>query len=271
MEKKVKESANFLKDIIGDFKPRIAIVLGSGFGEFVDEIDVKYRFSYSQIPNFVSTSVIGHKGELVFGYFNGVEVVVLAGRIHYYEGYPMHQIVFPIYVLNELGIKTLILTNAVGAINPNFRVQDLIAVSDHINLTGSNPLIGKQYDYIGLRFPSLFDLYSTRLNNIFLQSAQKNNISMKQGVFLQTFGPSYETKAEIKFYSICGADIVGMSSAMEAISAKHCGLEVALISFVTNMACGIEDANPNIEEVISTADIAKSKITTILKDTIQLI
>jgi len=250
MQQKLNEAVGFIKSKMGDFSPEVAIVLGSGLGDFADKVQKVCEIKFADIPNFPTTSVLGHAGKLVLGLLNGKKVAIMQGRVHYYEGYQMSQAVFPIYVLAGLGVKTLVLTNAVGAINANYNVGDFIATRDHINMTGYNPLIGHDYDFVGLRFVSMTNAYSQRINKLLMDIGAQNGIKVWSGVFMQVSGPSFETPAEINMYKMCGADTIGMSSAIETIAGRHNGLEVAMLSSVSNLASGVDNYSPNHKEVL---------------------
>lgn len=251
-----------------DFVPDIALVLGSGLGELADEIDVKEIIHYNDIPDFPKSTAPTHKGCYVFGYLEGKKVAVMQGRIHLYEGYSPAEVVKPIRLLRLLGAKTLFLTNAAGGINRGFRIGDLMIINDHISSFVPSPLVGKNDDSLGLRFPDMSEVYSKKLNNIIKQTADEENISIKNGVYLQFRGPNFETPAEIKMAEIIGADAVGMSTAIEAQAAKHCGMEVCGISVITNLACGISETPITSEEVSETADRVAPIFKNIIKKSI---
>ena len=232
-----------------DFKADVAVVLGSGLGLFAERIDIVKSVNYSDIKGFPRSTVEGHKGRLIMGKIGGKNVAVMQGRVHYYEGYNIRDVVLPIRVMRRMGAETLILTNAAGGIT--MPRGALMMITDHINLSGANPLIGKNIAELGERFPDMTYVYDTRLQKLLVSAAQKHKINLKSGVYAQLSGPSYETPAEIKMLKIIGADAVGMSTATEAIAARHCGLSVTGISYISNPAAGIEKGALNHEEVMA--------------------
>ncbi len=237
-----------------DLVPETAIVLGSGLGALADEIDVHSVVDYKEIPDFPVSTVEGHKGRFVFGNIEDKPVVIMQGRVHYYEGYPMESVVLPIRLMRLMGAEKLILTNASGGINKDFNAGDLMLISDHISSFVPNPLIGANIDEFGVRFPDMSDIYSERMRIKAKQTAEKNNIELKEGVYAQFSGPSYECPAEIRMLRTVGVDAVGMSTACEAVTAKHCGFEVCGISCISNMACDITKIPLSHEEVQECAD-----------------
>lgn len=237
-----------------DFKPAVALVLGSGLGGLADEIDVVKTVSYNDIPGFPVSTVAGHEGRFVFGRLEGVPVVVMQGRVHYYEGYDIHDVVLPIRLMGLLGAKILFLTNAAGGINKSFGKGALMMISDHISSLVPSPLVGKNLDSLGVRFPDMTEVYSKALRDMIKSAAQELSIDVSEGVYIQTSGPNYETPAEINAYERLGADAVGMSTACEAMAARHMGFEICGISCITNMAAGRNDAPLTHEEVKETAD-----------------
>lgn len=237
----------------------IAIVLGSGLGELADEYGL-LRIPYDEIPGFKKSTIKGHKGQLVLGEIEGKKVLMMQGRYHYYEGYPMKDVTYPIKVFRKLGIKTIILTNAAGAINEDYKPADLMVITDHINMMGMNPLIGKNDDSMGTRFPDMSEIYNKDLINIAQKSADNINIKIQKGVYLAGTGPSYETPAEIRMMRTLGADVVGMSTVPEAIVANWCGMKVLGITCVSNSASDVNGKGKlTHSEVIETANIAKLK------------
>ena len=235
-------------------RPTIGMVLGSGLGDFADTLEDAVKIPYSQIPNFPVPSIAGHSGALVFGKKCGREVVVMQGRIHYYEGLPQQEITLPVRVLAALGVKTIVLTNACGGVNMSFTPGDLMLISDHINLSGGNPLIGPNLDAFGPRFPDMSDLYTASLRAAIREKAAEAGIPLQEGVYGMYSGPNYETPAEIRMYRVLGADTVGMSTVPEALVAGHCGMQVIGISCITNMAAGILPVKLNHAEVTETAN-----------------
>jgi purine-nucleoside phosphorylase len=265
---KVEETVKFLKENIGDRKPVIGLILGSGLGEFADQVTNKLEIPYEEIPHFHKTSVVGHKGRLVFGTIEGVEVVVFQGRFHAYEGHSQENVVMPVRAMGLLGVKKVIITNAAGGINSAYVPGDLVCIEDHINMTGLNPLIGKNNNDYGDRFPDMTEAYNKELNEVLYASAKENDFNLKSGVYAAVNGPSYETPAEIKMLKVIGADLVGMSTFAETIAANHMGLKVCGISCVTNLAAGMGGAKLNHDEVKEVANLAMKKFTSLLTNAI---
>lgn len=237
-----------------DFKPEVAIVLGSGLGDYAQQIQIEQTVDYTDIEGFPVSTVAGHKGRFVFGYVKDVPVVAMQGRVHYYEGYPITDVVLPVRLMGLLGAKKLILTNAAGGCNPEFKPGDLMILTDHIASLVPNPLIGPNLDNLGTRFPDMSEVYSKRMQRIIEDCAAKCDINMKKGVYVQFTGPSYETPAEVRMARIWGGDAVGMSTACEAVAARHMGMEVCGISCITNLAAGLSVQKLNHKEVQETAD-----------------
>lgn len=234
-------------------RPTIGMVLGSGLGDFADTLTEAERIPFSQIPNFPLPTVPGHAGAMVFGKKQGKEMVVLQGRIHFYEGLPQQEITLPIRVLAAIGVKTLVLTNAAGGVNTGFRPGDLMLISDHINYSFANPLIGPNLDAFGPRFPDASNIYTAELRETVREAAGEAGIPLQEGVYMMFSGPSYETPAEIRMARVLGADAVGMSTVPEALVAAHCGMRVLGISCITNMAAGILKQKLDHAEVVETA------------------
>ena len=260
---KILSAADYIKKQT-DLRPDIGLVLGSGLGDYADTLEETVRIPYSQIPNFPVPTVPGHSGAMVFGKKCGQTVVVLQGRIHYYEGLPQKEITLPIRVLAALGVKTVVLTNACGGVNLSFKPGDLMLISDHINFSGSNPLIGANLDTFGPRFPDMSDLYTASIRAAIKEKAAAAGIQLQEGVYAMYSGPNYETPAEIRMFRIMGADTVGMSTVPEALVAGHCGLQVVGISCVTNMAAGILPVKLSHAEVMETADLVHDKFQKLL-------
>ena len=237
-----------------DFKPEIALILGSGLGDYADSIKVEAAVEYSEIAGFPVSTVAGHKGRFVFGYVGDKPVVIMQGRVHYYEGYPMADVVLPTRLMGMLGAKKLFLTNAAGGINETFTPGTFMMLTDHITVAVPNPLIGPNIEELGSRFPDMSEVYSKRLRDVIRKSADECGIAIREGVYVQLTGPSYETPAEIRMCKVWGGDAVGMSTACEAIAARHMGMEVCGISCVTNLAAGISKVELNHKEVQETAD-----------------
>lgn len=236
------------------FKPELALILGSGLGDYADTMDVKETLDYRELDGFPISTVAGHKGRFVFGYAGGVPIVAMQGRVHYYEGYSVQDVVLPTRLMKLMGAKTLFLTNAAGGINPAFHAGDFMLITDHISSFVPSPLIGGNIEELGVRFPDMSEVYSRRLRGIIENSAAKAGVPLQRGTYVQTTGPNYETPAEIRMYGRLGADAVGMSTAIEAMAARHAGMEVCGISCISNLAAGIS-ANPlSHAEVQETAD-----------------
>lgn len=248
-EKQIKQ----IRDIT-DFEPEIAIVLGSGLGDFANNIEVIAAVQYNQIDDMPISTAPSHKGQFVFGYIGNKRIVLMQGRVHLYEGYSAEQVVMPIILMRLLGANTLILTNASGGINKNFNVGDFMMITDHISSFVPSPLIGKNNDELGTRFPDMSNAYDKGLQKLILQIAKAEGIPVKRGVYTQLTGPQFETPAEIKMLSCIGSDAVGMSTVIEAIAGVHCGFKVCGISLITNLACGILDKPLSGEEVTETAN-----------------
>nr|WP_295281311.1 purine-nucleoside phosphorylase [uncultured Blautia sp.] len=242
-----------------NFKPEVALILGSGLGDYADEIRIETTIDYTEIEGFPTSTVAGHKGRFVFGYVKNVPVVIMQGRVHYYEGYPMADVVLPTRLMGMMGAKKLFLTNAAGGVNTSFKPGDFMMITDHITTGIPSPLIGPNIDELGSRFPDMSEVYSKRLQDVIRTCAKNRGIFIQEGVYVQFTGPNYETPAEIKMAAVWGGDAVGMSTACEAMAARHMGLEVCGISCITNMAAGISKEELNHKEVQETADrVAKS-------------
>ncbi len=263
MFQKLKKATKHIQTI-HPTTPRIGIVLGSGLGAFVDTILNPTIIPYSEIPFFRDTTVEGHEGRMILGNIDGVELVVLQGRFHAYEGIPMEEVVFPVRVLATLGIEALILTNAAGGINTSFSPGDLIVIEDHINLMAQNPLIGANIIELGPRFPDMTHAYDPDFRKTIFEVAKLKNINIKKGVYAGVLGPTYETPAEIRMLRILGADMVGMSTVPESIAANHLGLRVLGISCITNMAAGIKNEKLKHEDVKEQALKVMSQFTDLL-------
>lgn len=237
-----------------DFQPEVALILGSGLGDYAEGIRMEAAIDYGEIADFPTSTVPGHKGRFVFGYVGEVPVVIMQGRVHYYEGYPMSEVVLPTRLMGMLGAKKLILTNAAGGVNYYYRPGDFMLIADHITSFVPSPLVGANMDELGVRFPDMSEVYSARMREIVRAEARKLGISLKEGVYVQLTGPAYETPAEIRMVRSLGADAVGMSTACEAMAARHMGLEVCGISCITNMAAGMTLQKLSHAEVQETAD-----------------
>lgn len=251
------------------YKPEIGLILGSGLGALANLIENPEYYTYDKLPNFPISTVEGHEGRLVIGTLQGKTVVAMQGRFHYYEGYKMEEVTFPIRVMKLLGVKTLIVTNAAGAVNTSFKPGDLMIITDHINLSGNNPLIGENLDLFGPRFPDMSNAYNKELRKIAKNVANSINIDIKEGVYAMMSGPTYETPAEINMIRTLGGDAVGMSTVPEVIVANHCGIKVIGISCMTNMAAGILEQPLNHEEVIETSNKVKNNFIKLMETLIK--
>ena len=261
---KIQEAAEFIKKRVS-CRPRIGVILGSGLGVLAAEVENRKSISYSEIPHFPISTVEGHAGQLVFGELGGKEVVLMQGRFHFYEGYNMQQVVFPVRVMNKLGIEMLIVTNAAGGINRDFNPGDLMIIVDHINLMGNNPLVGPNYDDIGPRFPDMSEAYDPGLIKIAEGIAEREDLGWQKGVYVSLSGPNYETPAEVRYLRIIGGDAVGMSTVPEVIVANHAGIRVLGISCVTNMAAGVLKQKLHHQEVMETAERVRDQFITLVK------
>jgi len=244
----IKEAADYICGI-KNTKPKVGVILGSGLGAFIDSVENKTIIGYINIPHFHQTTVEGHEGRLILGEVAGVQVAVMQGRFHSYEGLTMDEVVFPTRVLAMLGIDYLILTNAAGGINLKYTQGDLVNITDHINLMGKNPLVGPNLSQLGPRFPDMTQAYNIELQEIFKAAAKEINYNMPEGVYVGVLGPTYETPAEIKMFRGIGGDMVGMSTVPETIAANHLGLRVGGISCITNMAAGIQHEKLKHEDI----------------------
>jgi len=265
---KIQNAANFLKGKYTQ-QPRIGLILGSGLGVLADEIEQPVKVPYDSIPDFPVSTVEGHAGQLVFGLLNGVQVVAMQGRFHFYEGYSFEKVTFPVRVMKELGVESLIVTNAAGGVNESFSPGDLMLITDHINNMGSNPLIGKNDERLGVRFPDMSVAYCKDLRNQAKEIASSLNIKLQEGVYVGNTGPTYETPAEVRMIRTLGGDAVGMSTVPEVIVARHGGLKVLGISCISNMAAGILDQPLNHEEVIETTEKVKTNFLRLIKEIVK--
>jgi purine-nucleoside phosphorylase len=256
---KIKETGRFLASKM-KHNPQIGIILGSGLGGLVQRLEIETEIPYSEIPNFPVSTVQGHHGALIFGKMNGVDVIVCSGRFHYYEGYTMQEVTFPIQVMKELGIKKLILSNAAGGMNPTFKVGDIMLLRDHINLFGNNPLLGHNDDTMGPRFLEMSEAYSKKMLKVAFECAKELDIHVQSGVYMGVTGPCYETPAEYRMFAIMGADAVGMSTVPETIVARHRGIEVFGLSVITDLGIVGQVEKVSHEEVLQAANIAGPKM-----------
>ena len=266
---KINEAVQYIQSIYSE-KPSVGIVLGSGLGSFTNEIKIEEEIAYTNIPHFPVSTVKGHSGKLIFGELSGKKVVAMAGRVHYYEGYNTDDIILPIRVFKFLGIETLLLSNAAGATNETFKVGDIMIINDHISLLTPNPLIGKNDENLGPRFPDMSEPYNNDLINKAKAIARKNNIDVKEGVYVSVTGPTFETRAEYRMILALGADAVGMSTVQEVIAAVHMGLPVFAISVITDLGIGEENKITH-EEVLQAATDAEPKLVCIFKELVALL
>ncbi len=260
----MQDTINFINEKTNNFNPQIGVILGSGLGDIVEKLEVKYSISYSDIPGFQKSTVQGHAGKLVFVEINGKRCVFMQGRYHFYEGHSMQVVTYPIKVMKKIGVEKLIITNAAGAVNKSFQPADLMIIKDHINLLGTNPLIGKNDDTLGTRFPDMSEVYKKDLIELAKKCAKEWGIQPRVGVYAACTGPSYETPAEVNMLRTLGADAVGMSTVPEAIVANYCGIDVLGISCLTNYAAGILMYPLSHQEVIESANQAKERFQNLL-------
>ncbi len=265
MLSKINEAADFILKK-SNSKARIGIILGTGLGGLVEEIDIKCTLDYDDIPNFPVSTVEGHHGRLIFGVLGGKEVMAMQGRFHFYEGYDMQTVTFPVRVMKMMGIDTLLVSNASGGLNPEFAVGDVMIIDDHINMFGTNPLIGKNIDELGPRFPDMSEPYSKELVNKAFEIAYKKNIKLKRGIYVGTSGPTFETPAEYKMFRILGADVVGMSTVPEVIVARHMNMTCFGVSIVTDSGVPGEIVEISHEEVQEIAAKAEPTMTYVIKE-----
>ncbi len=258
------ESAAFLRAHT-HFRPKTAVILGSGLGKLADAIEQADVIPYSEIPHFKASTAVGHKGNLIIGLLDGVEVMAMQGRFHYYEGYTMQEVTLPVRVMSRFGIRRLLVSNAAGGINPDFAVGDLMVITDHISFM-PNPLIGKNIDEMGPRFPDMTTVYSSSLRRAAHQAADRLGLKLRDGVYVAETGPTYETPAEYRMYGLLGGDAVGMSTVPEVIVARHCGMEVFGMSVITNCAKDLSETCVNDgDDVVQAADRAAGNMTSLFK------
>lgn len=269
MLEQIQESVQFIKSNTNNFSPKHGIILGTGLGSLINDIEVDYTLSYEDIPNFPISTVELHKGNLVFGKLEGVDVVVMQGRFHYYEGYSMREVTFPVRVMKLLGIESLMVSNAAGGINKSFELSDLMIISDHINLMPENPLTGTNLDELGPRWPDMFDTYNSKLIKQGIEIAKENNITCRTGVYASVTGPNLETPAEYKYLSVIGADAVGMSTVPEVIVARHMGIPVFAVSVITDLCYPGALEPVSIEKIISAAAKAEPQLSKLFKDMVK--
>src|SRR6056297_933996 len=267
-KEKRKKAKEFIKDKV-DIKPEVGLILGSGLGEYSGQLEKQKKLKYDDIPGMPVSTVEGHAGEFVFGEKHGKKVVAMNGRVHYYEGYSMKELAFPVWVLKELGIEKLIITNAAGGLNPTFRPGDLMILTDHLNFMGSNPLIGQNDNEIGPRFPAMTDAHPEEMIVVAEKAAKQAEIHIMKGVYLAITGPVYESHAMSRFQRLIGADAVGMSTVPELIAGTHAGLENLAISCITDVIKGKDEESLTHEEVMEVAKKVKPKFKELVNNIIK--
>ncbi|MBW4828792.1 MAG: purine-nucleoside phosphorylase [Clostridiaceae bacterium] len=265
---KINESADYILSKV-EFKPSIGIILGSGLGDLAEKIENSEVIKYDNIPNFPISTVEGHKGRLILGELENKKVIAMQGRFHFYEGYTLEDVTFPIRVMKAMGIEIIIVTNAAGGVNKDYKAGDLMLITDHINFTGRNPLMGKNIDDLGPRFLDMTSSYDKLLMEIAKNSATSIDVDLKEGVYMWFTGPTYETPSEVRLARTLGADAVGMSTVPEVIVARHGGMKVLGISCITNMAAGILDKPLNHEEVVETSEKVKGTFEKLIRKIIK--
>ncbi len=268
MLNKIKETVGYLEGRISQ-KPEVGIILGTGLGGLVNEIDIQHTIPYELIPNFPVSTVAGHHGQLIFGTMGGKNIMAMRGRFHYYEGYTMQEISFPVVVMKFLGIQLLVLSNASGGVNPDFEVGDIMVINDHINLMKDNPLIGKNEDEVGTRFPDMGSAYDPALIEKAFGIAGKHGIKLQKGVYAAVSGPTYETPAEYRYIRAIGADAVGMSTVPEVISARHMGLKCFAVSIISDLGVPGKIVEITHKHVIDAASKVEPIMTRIIKEMIE--
>lgn len=266
---KINEAKAYIESKLAE-KPSIGLVLGSGLGVLADEIEAPTIIHYNDIPHFPVSTVEGHAGQFVIGKMCGKTVIAMQGRFHFYEGYSMKEITFPVRVMKAIGVNHIVLTNAAGGVNKEFNAGDLMLITDHINMTGHSPLMGANENELGPRFPDASNIYDAEFNSKVIVEAKNIGIELKEGVYFYNTGPAYETPAEVKLAAILGGDAVGMSTAPEALVAAHGGLKVTGISCITNMAAGIQKTALNHEEVVETANRVKKTFIQLVKKIVEI-
>ena len=269
MYRKIQETAHFLAEHISA-KPETAIILGSGLGRLTEEIDIEQEMAYADIPNFPLSTVEGHTGKLIFGKLGGKDIMAMQGRFHYYEGYSMKEVTFPIRVMHQIGIRNLFVSNAAGGMSPDFRIGDLMVITDHINMLPEHPLRGKNLP-VGPRFPSMHEAYDKTFVSMVDDIAARNGITLQHGVYVATQGPTFETPAEYRMFRTLGGDAVGMSTVPEVIVAVHQGMRVFGISIITDLGGFGDVMEVSHEEVTAAADAAQPKMTLLMRELIKRI
>lgn len=268
---KINEAASFIQSRLGGVSPSIGLVLGSGLGDMANQVELPIAFDYSEVPHFPVSTVEGHEGRFVVGTLEGKQVIVMQGRFHYYEGYDMKKVVFPVYVMKAIGVQTVVMTNAAGGMNRSFQAGDLMLISDHLNMTGDNPLIGPNHSELGVRFPDMSEAYNRDYRTLARELAGavvgEDGVPLKlqEGVYAGITGPTYCTPAELTMLARIGGDAIGMSTVGEVIAARHAGLKVLGISCITDMAIGEELEPLTHEQVVAVANRTKPKFIALVK------
>lgn len=266
---KIQETAAYIRQVTQDYRPQIGVILGSGLGGLVDELDIEKAVSYKDIPHFPVSTVAGHKGQLLFARLkSGKKVVAMQGRFHYYEGYPMSEVTFPVFVMKALGVETLLVSNAAGGMNPSFQVGDIMFINDHINLL-PNPLIGPNDERFGERFPSMHNAYDKDLLSQGLRTASRLGIKVQQGVYVGTTGPTFETPSEYRYMRVIGGDAVGMSTVPETIIANYLGIKVMGISVISDLGGGEVVLEVSHEEVLAAVEKAVPVLIRLVKEILE--
>lgn len=268
MLERIKQTESFLRSKVQSI-PQIAIILGTGLGELAKEIDVDSEISYEEIPNFPVSTVEGHSGKLIFGKLGGKPIIAMQGRFHYYEGYDMYQVTFPIRVFQALGIKYLFVSNAAGGMNSSFEIGDIMLIEDHINMFPEHPLRGKNINELGTRFPDMSEAYDKKLRNMVSEIAKENNIKLQYGVYVGVQGPTFETPAEYNFFRVIGGDAVGMSTVPEVIVANHAKMKVLAFSIITDLGVIGKIVEVTHEEVQEAAKIAQPKMAYLMQEVLK--
>ncbi|GHA53954.1 purine-nucleoside phosphorylase [Pontibacter akesuensis] len=265
----LQEATDYIQQRIENFAPEFGIILGTGLGALVNELEVNHTISYDEIPYFPVSTVESHSGKLIFGLLAGRRVVVMQGRFHYYEGYSMEQVVFPVRVMRLLGVQKLFVSNAAGGLNPDFTTSELMIITDHINLQPSNPLIGKNLDELGLRFPDMSDVYDEHMVREAMVIGDDLGITLQEGVYVSVPGPMLETPAEYRYLRVIGADAVGMSTVPEVIAARHMGMPVFAVSVITDMCTPDRLKKVKLADILEAAAIAEPRMTALIAELIR--
>ncbi|WP_244554735.1 purine-nucleoside phosphorylase [Pontibacter indicus] len=269
MMQQLRESASYIQDKTGNFQPEFGIILGTGLGALIKEIEIEYSLDYADIPHFPVSTVESHTGRLAFGTLAGRRVIVMQGRFHYYEGYTMQQVVHPVRVMKLLGVNKLFISNASGGLNPAFNTSDLMVITDHINLQPSNPLIGPNLDELGPRFPDMSEVYDEQMVRQAMVIAEDAGFTLQEGVYASVPGPMLETLAEYSYIARIGADAVGMSTVPEAIAARHMGMKIFGISVITDMGTPDRIKKVNLADILEAAAIAEPRMTLLIKELVR--